>query len=114
MEEETKNELISPYGLIMIMLALMFDIMSGIIIFILYFLGIGVIISGIINFLGFTFFGTWIFFRSKKIAKKDIRKKIAMKIIKRGGLSFLGSIIPFFGKLIPFWTIAVYSELKNG
>ncbi len=118
MEEETTSggsQVLSPYGIVLLAMALMFDILAGLIVFVFYFFGVGDIVAGIIHFIGFGSFGMWIFFRSGKIAKKGkMGKKIAGKILKRGGLSFLGSVIPFLGKVIPFWTIAVYLELKNG
>lgn len=48
-------------------------------------------------------------------AKEKLAKKMTKKGVKRGlrfALATLGELIPLIGAL-PFWTIFVYSELKN-
>ena len=115
--EEKTVSISSPEGLIMLSLAIIFDIW-GLLTFILDFVfGIGLFLSFIPDFFGLLLFGGWMLFRTghvtiSKRAGKTFQKS-GRKIFKRLGLAFIGETLPFFGDLAFCWTLAVYFELKN-
>ncbi len=110
---ETKiGSLLTPEGILMMFLAIVIDLF-GLVLFILSFLGVGVILSGVSDVLGLLFIGSWMFSRSGNITVTKGAKKLTTKLFKRLGLSFLGELIPFFGDIAPCWTLAVYFELRS-
>lgn len=117
MEEISKiGAFLSPEAFAMFFVAGMLDIV-GLIVFVLSLFGIGIPVSFVLDFIGITIIGSWMFFRTGHVtitrkAGKTI-KKTQKKILKRLGLSFLGELIPFFGDIAFCWTLAVYFELKN-
>lgn len=46
-------------------------------------------------------------------AVEKMAKKLRGKLLKKGGLSFLSEIIPYWGNICPSWTIGAYSFLKD-
>lgn len=129
--------LLSPEGLIMLFLAGLLDLFGIICLILDVAFGIGEVLSYIPDVIGIFFFGFWVFMRSQeRKSYKETREEIAGQVaehrkivdekakqlkknIRKGskkglrfGLAALGEIIPFLGAL-PFWTIFVYSELKN-
>jgi len=120
-EEEVSKEktaeakigsLLTPEGILMMFLAVVIDLV-GLVLFILSFLGVGVILSGISDILGLLFIGSWMFARSGNVTATKGAKKLGQKFFKRLGASFLGELIPFFGDVAPCWTLAVYFELRK-
>lgn len=111
------GNLFSPEAVIMLPLAVLFDLIG----FILLFFGDGVIIiSLILDIFGMLIFCPWMFFRSQVIvAPKRIQKRVETGLAKlfRGPwkrflVPIIGEIIPVVGAL-PFWTLAVYYELTR-
>lgn len=131
------SDILNPEGVLMLFLAGMLDLIGIICLILDAVFSIGEILSPIPDFIGICFFGIWIFMRSqgektKKESMKEVsgaaaehKKRVAKtkKIFQKGtkkaskkGLKFVlamfGELIPFLGAL-PFWTIFVYSELKQ-
>ena len=116
--------LMGPEGIIMIPMAISFDIIgiaSGFIPYIGWIIGFG------IAFLGFAFFNSWIWFRSIMVTEREaaLRKKAVkgirmIKTLRRykvyqwvKWLRFIGPLaeaIPYLN-WIPFWTILVCLEM---
>ena len=123
-EENLGGGFLSPDALLIFPLAIFLDLV-----------GIGLLCFGFDDFgvtdvIGIVFIGGWALFRSWVIeTTKDLttkvketratRKEASARIGKAAKnmkwtriVSFAGELIPYIGAL-PFWTILVYSELKN-
>lgn len=107
--ENPSAGLLSPEGVMMLTIAAILDFFSAI-------LAPTIILPKIIYVLGFIIIGGWQFFRSGTLPGKKKDKGIAMaltkKFFKKHWKKLAAKAIPFFGDIIPFWTITVYSELK--
>ncbi len=114
-ESNILGSLLSPIGIIMLLAAGMIDLIGFLI------MCFGLDDLGIMDIIGLIFVGGLMYIHSGSITsgKKDKKttkkttKKVGGKIFKRLGLSFLVEIIPYLGSLVPSWTIAAYSHLKN-
>ena len=99
----------------MLIIAGMLDFLS-IICGILSLFGIGLILSKIVYAFGLVIIGGWQFLRSGTLPGKKKNKgmatALAKKFFKKHWKKLAAKAIPFFGDIIPFWTITVYSELK--
>ncbi len=124
---------LSVEGVMMLFLAGLLDLFGVICAILIAAFGIGAILSYIPDVIGILFLGGWLLSRPRsevtqevaqhrveqeikiKKAKEKTAEKMAKKGAKRGlrfALATLGELIPVIGAL-PFWTIFVYSELKN-
>ena len=110
-QEENKSSILSPAGIIMLIVAVLIDL-AGLII-----LCFGLDDLGILDVLGLVFIGGLMFVQSGEITStkgtKKALKKAGGKVLKRVGLSFLGELIPYFGGIAPCWILAVYFHFKN-
>ena len=121
-EEETEKEpadtekmgaFLSPEGILMMGLAILIDMAGLFSLVLIWLFGVGFIISTIFDVAGLVLIGGWMLLRSGQITATKGAKKAFGKLLKRGGLSFIGESIPIFGDIAPCWTLAVYFELKN-
>lgn len=111
------GNLFSPEAILMMPLAVLFDLIGLIL---LFFADGVIIISLILDLLAILIFCPWMFLRSQTIVvpegtKKRVETGLA-KIFrgpwKRYLTPIIGEVIPFVGAL-PFWTLAVYYELTR-
>ena len=96
-----KPSILSAEGIIMLMIASMADIANVVLGILDILIGLGTLLSPIVNVPAFIFIGGWQFFRFGKLP------------IKKAFLPFIGNLIPF-AKIIPWWTISVLTCLKKG
>lgn len=68
----------------------------------------GEAISTISDIIGLIIIGGWSIIRGKADLKSLKRKRVGLRF----GFTFLGEATPFIG-ILPFWTIYVYSILKE-
>jgi len=83
--------------MMMLILALILDLL-GLLIFILDFLGIGLVISFIPDLIGTLIIGTWGTFKGKSSFLKKFLKVVS---------SIISEVIPVWGDICPTWTIFV-------
>ena len=131
------DSLLSPAGAIMFPLAIAFDLLGMVCLFLDVFAGIGEIPSWILDLIGLLTIGVWTFFytgtmpttkktgelaqkaktklkdETSKLIEKKVKKEVTGKVLKRFVITFLGEIAPVVGGL-PFWTWHVYKTLKEG
>jgi len=105
--------LLSVEGAIMLPLAILFDLIS------LILLIFALDDFGITDIFGILLIGGWMFSRGQTVAMPEKTKQKVEKGLKklfRGKGRFLtpviGEVIPYVGAL-PFWTLAVYYELMS-
>jgi len=106
---------LAPDAVLMMSVAIALDI-GGVICFILTLtvLGapVGLIISTILDIVGFFVFSAWtLIFRSGQIKGKSV--KILIKFLKRVGIPTLIESIPLVGDVAFSWVGTVYLEVKN-
>jgi len=116
-EIEESDSLVSPIGLLMLLVAFILDVAGVIMLFLYLFFGIGIAGSFVLDIIGIVVIGVWMFLRSRRIkvtrrAGKIIEKG-ARKILARLGLAFLAELIPVVGDVGFCWTYLVYDELKK-
>ena len=84
------------------------------------------IIAIVVDLFAFIIIGSWIYTKTKSLEqaksrvarglspdlKKRYQKTVMGKVLKKMGLSMLGEMIPFVG-IVPFWTLRVFSVLKQ-
>jgi len=108
--ETSGGELLSPGGIMMLIIAGMLDFSSAILAF-------TIILPKIIYVLGFIIIGGWQFFRSGtlpgKKKEKGMATALAKKFFKKQWKKLAVKAIPIFGDIVPLWTWTVYSELKG-
>lgn len=111
------GNLLSPEGVIMLLVALSIDIIS---IFLLF---LGLDDFGITDIIGIITIGTWAFIKAGSIPDKKIKTpskdiegsaKLAKSnpILKRFGIAGILEVIPYLGAL-PMWTRFVYQTLVS-
>lgn len=103
----------TPEGLIMLAIAVFFDLI-GIILDLFFGLNF------ISDIFALSIIGSWVFIRgggmqsfSKKGKKGGVGKQIVGKIVKRFGLTYVIRLIPFIGCILNPWTYKVYKELMG-
>jgi len=129
-EEETPEKpaggnlaaLTSPEGIVMLFIAGIFDSISIICAILIFFFGLGLLLSKIVYIIGLISIGAWVLSRSGALPakKKDEHDKMAEIVKQKLGKFFkkhwkkLGAkLIPLFGDIVPYWTIVVYKELTS-
>ncbi len=118
--QETSNglgSLVSPEGMVMLALAIFFDLM-GILLFFLSLFGIGIIISWLCDALALLMIGGWMFFKlatksAPGLGQSQKGKITNRRVLKRLGIAGVIEMIPFVGDIWPSWIIAVYKTLKE-
>jgi len=140
-ERAGAEERISPFDpdfVLMIVFALIVDVLDALILVlqIITVFTIGEVVSVVFDLFILGVVGLWIYWRTGKIAESKRQRVTALKktaekrvtgmqrqltrgiqsplrrVFVRGGIAFLGEIIPFLG-LIPFWTIAVILTIRE-
>ena len=114
-EIQKRGALFSPEGALMLSLAVLVDL-AGLVDLIPV---IGNILSYGVDIFGLIFIGGWMFFRSQTVQVTG-RAKARLGKIGKGAkrskwlkpLLIIGEFIPIVG-ILPFWTVAVYFELKQ-
>ena len=130
-EEETSEEptggnfgaLTSPEGVVMLFMAVFFDLLSIICAVLIFLFGIGLLLSKIVYIIGLILFGGWALFRgsgalpTKKKGKggkiTEVAKEKLGKFFKKHWKKLGAKLIPLIGDIIPYWTITVYEELTS-
>ena len=107
----TKPHLFSTEGILMLALAILFDLVDIILGFLDFFL-IGLVLSPIWSFLGLMTIGLWLWAKTGQELKTTKGKKF-FKLGKRIALPFIGNCIPIV-KFFPFWAWSVWSALDKG
>ncbi len=98
--EKEKPDAISPEGIIMKLLAGLFDIANGILAILDIAMGLGTILAPLVNGLAGIFIGGWIFSKTGKLP------------IKKVLLPFGAKCLPLI-RIFPFWSRAVSSCFKK-
>jgi len=106
-----KPHVSSPEGIVMLALAVLFDLVDIILGF-LDFLLIGLILSPIWSFIGLLTIGVWLWAKTGQELKATKQKRF-LKLGKRVALPFIGNSIPLV-KFFPFWVWSVWSALDKG
>ena len=104
--------LFTPEGVVMMFIAAMLDL-TGLGIFLLSLLGIGIPLSFLLDITGLLIIGGWTLLRSGSASTTKQAAKLGKKAFKRLGLGFLGELVPFFGDIAFCWTLVVYLELTR-
>lgn len=125
-EEETGGKigaLLSPEGVMMMLIAGILDFFSAICFILIFFFGVGLIPSKIIDAFGFIFIGIlWPFFRSGTVALKGKSKHGKLKEMIEKGLGGVGGLlkkhwikmaVKFVVGIFPGLTYTVYKELTS-
>ncbi len=108
-EEERGGTFISPEGVLMLTLAIIFDV-GGLVEFIPI---IGTFFSFLSDIIGLLVIGGWTFFRSQTVAVTKRAATRGTRVLRwLRPLAFIGEFIPFVG-ILPLWTVVVYFELKQ-
>lgn len=99
-EEEDKPSIFSPEGVIMLLLAGMFELANVILAILDIIFGIGTVIAPVVNGLATFFIGGWLYFRTGQLP------------IKKALLPFGLNILPII-RFFPFWLWSVWSSCKK-
>ena len=111
-QEDNKPTALSPEGVLMLFIAVIFDFIGLILLVLTLFWGIGQAISPFLDIAGLVVIGGWMMARAGTITVPKKALKTAGKLGKKIGLPFLGELIPVFGDIAFCWTLAVWFSLK--
>lgn len=115
---EEKTSLLSPEAVAMLSLGLILDFLSIICAILILALGVGLILSKIVYFIGFIIVSIWSILRGGGIQRgeKQVGKQVSKglgKFLKKYGKNLAVKAVPAIGDVLPLWTLTIFLELKS-
>lgn len=115
--ETRSNSLLSPEGIVMMIIGITLDFASLICVFLILVFGIGLVLAKIVYLFGLIIISVWMLFRSGTLPEKgkleEKMKKGLVDFFKKNWKNLAGKAVPAIGDAIPIWTWTVYSELTG-
>lgn len=115
LDHGSEISLFSPEGLLVLLTALIIDMLGIITLILTPIMGIGQVVSWIIDIGAAIIIGGWAFLRVGALpgskSMRMLQGKLVRKIAIRLGVAFLIEAIPVVGDIMPSWTLFVTSIL---
>jgi len=101
---------LSPDVLIMLIIGLFLDIL-GLLCLLLDWMGVGEVLSFVVDIIGMILFGFWTLMRSGQLGGKAAQ--VLKKILKRFIAPSAVELVPVLGDVAFSWTLTVILEVRN-